>query len=155
MSILIVLWLFFRTCLQKYLIEASAETAVQAIPIQEWVEQKFDDGTLHSLLEQRYEGFIAALKRRIPMAEFVMTGSLEAGLKEQVQTEIGKLLPDLKAKFIERVGPEDIKELIKASLMRVENIKIPFKYKLQIILTMAAVSFLLGLLQLLFFLTAC
>lgn len=157
-SVGIIVWLFLRSrrC-REALIAASAESAARGIPIKEWVEQKFDDGTLHTLLEQRYDGFIGALKRRIPMAELVMTGALEAGLKEQVQTEISKLLPELKSKVMERLKPEEIQELVKASLMKLDldKIRVPLKYWVGVIVSLAVVSFLLGLLQLLFFLKAC
>ncbi|MCE5318135.1 MAG: hypothetical protein LLG04_12350 [Parachlamydia sp.] len=138
--------------------DACAEYAAQAFSLQELVEKKFDDGTLHTLLEQRYDSFIAALKRRIPMAEFVMTGAIEAGVKEQVQTEINKLLPELKAKVLERLmTPEEVQELVKASLLKLDwkQIRIPLKARLGIIFSLGAVSFILGLLQLLFFLIYC
>lgn len=157
-SLLIVFWLFLRSHRwRQEIMEASAESAANGFPLHEWVEKKFDDGTLHDLLEKRYDGFIAALKRRIPMAELVMTGALEAGLKEQVQTEIGKLLPELKAKIMGQVNPAEIQELVKASLMKLDwkKVKIPRKLLMGIVFRLGAVSFIFGLLQLLFFLIAC
>lgn len=158
-SVYLVFWLFLRSArLREAVMDACAEYAAQTFPLQELVEKKFEDGTLHALLEQRYDGFIAALKRRIPMAELVMTGALEAGLKEQVQTEINKLLPELKAKVMERLmTPEEVQELVKASLMKLDwkQIRIPLKARLGIIFSLGTVSFLLGLFQLLLFLIAC
>ena len=144
--------------LREAVIDACADYAADAIPVQEWAEQKFDDGSLHSLLERRYDDFIAALKRRIPMAEMVMTGSLEAGLKEQVQTEISQLLPELKRQVAERLPtPEEVREWVKDYLQKQDwkQVQIPFKHKFTILFSLGAISFSFGLLQLLLFLVFC
>jgi hypothetical protein len=105
------------------------------------LQQKFEEGAfLQEFMEQRYEEFIALLKKRIPMAEMFFTGSLEESVRSQVKQEIPKLLPKFKQLMSESHGHE---------------LKIPRKYLWKGILSLIAISFILGVGQLLLFWLLC
>lgn len=140
--------------------DACAESIARSFPLKELAQQRLDESALHSLMERRYDGFIAALKKRIPMADMLMTGVLEAGLKEQVQAEISKLLPELKQQLVERLmNPDEVQAWVKAYLQQqsVENLSgmIPRKYRLILLFSLVAISFSFGLVQLLLILFLC
>lgn len=148
--------LFFDVC---------GEFIAESVPLKDLADQQFDKGVapLRHLLEQRYDGFIEALKKRIPMAEFVMQGSLASQLKEQVQNEIASLLPELKERLTEHLlTQEEMRDWVKSYLKTrssinldsfFDKLKRQFLWKTLAFLT--AISFIFGLLQLLFFLYVC
>ncbi len=106
-------------------------------------------------MEKRYQEFLAALKKRIPMAEMFLTGALETSLNEQVQIEIAKLLPELKQLIREHWSQEEMQEWVKTKLQTVNLSKIRHKYLWRVIFSLGAISFSFGLVQLLLFLMIC
>jgi hypothetical protein len=157
---LLPLFALFNTLLSSYLVYRVALTSPRWRKAffetsAEFISQEFssrDMGQLRKLLESRYDGFIETLKQRIPMAEMVMRGPLETSLKEQVQTEIDKLLPELKSLLLTK--PEEIKALVEERFDPFYA-KIQRQFRLKIILSLAAISLSFGLIQLLIFLALC
>ena len=140
--------------------DACSDFVAESFPLQVLAERHFDQADLSRLLEERYERFMEALKQRIPMADMIMKGSIASGLKEQVQTEIAELLPELKQRMLERLMTRDeVKEWISSYLQQrgasqldsfLKKLKRQFLW--QIIFSLAAISFSFGLIQLLVFL---
>jgi hypothetical protein len=161
-------FLFFKVALgsphwRRAFFDACADFVAASFPLQDLARQQFDEKSqaLRALLEERYERFIAALKQRIPMAEMIMQGSIANSLKEQVQTEIEALLPELKNRAVEKlITPDEMRDWVKISLQNSSQLplfldKLMRQFLWKSIFSLTAISLSFGLLQLLFFLYVC
>jgi hypothetical protein len=146
---------------RKAFVEATAHHIAYQFPLQELVQKKLNEEGMQAFrdfMENRYEGFMQALKQRIPMASMVLTGNLETSLKEQVQVEIEKLLPEFKQLIMDRVmTPEELEGWIKDKLeLRIPSFKaLQRKYCWRILFSLFAISLSFGLVQLLGYLFFC
>jgi len=62
-----------------------------------------------SILDDKLDHLVHALKRRIPMAGAFLSGKLEQELKLTAKDEIGGMLPELKQKFFGKVQIRQLK----------------------------------------------